>query len=57
MPPAPVIKSHPKDIEMPTGHTVTLEVIALGALPLHYQWFFEFQKMLGMLKEIVCMFI
>ena len=40
-PQAPVITSHPHDIEILKGHRGILEVEAYGTMPLYYQWYYE----------------
>jgi len=54
-PQAPVIISHPQNVEILKGYKVTLEVIAHGTMPLYYQWYFEDNIIPGMLHYIVCM--
>ena len=45
---APLIKSHPQDVQTTEGVTVTLEVTADGTMPLHYQWYYECDIIPGM---------
>lgn len=52
-PQVPMITSHPQDVKIPNGHKVTLEVIAQGAMPLCYQWYFEDNIIPGMLNCVV----
>jgi len=54
-PQAPVIISHPQNIEITKGHRVILEVMACGTIPLYYQWYFENDIIPGMLHYIVYM--
>ena len=44
---APVITSHPKNVEILKGYKVTLEVTAYGTMPLSYQWYHEDKIMHG----------
>lgn len=48
---APVITSHPQDVQVQEGHQVILEVKAYGTAPLHYQWYHKFKTILGMLNH------
>ena len=43
----PIIIRHPEDIHTPKGVTITLEVIADGTRPLHYQWYYEYDIIPG----------
>ena len=61
---APVILSHPQDVEIMWGHRKRLEVKADGVSPLCYQWYFEQSIIPGMLNHshyvnhiIACYFI
>ena len=54
-PQAPVIFSHPENVEIVNGHRVILEVMACGTMPLYYQWYFEGDILHGMLNYIVYM--
>ena len=49
--PGPVILSHPQDVEIVWGHRKVLTVEADGASPLYYQWYFEQNKLPGMLSH------
>ena len=50
---SPVIISHPQDAEIVRGNVKTLAVKACGASPLCYQWYFEQNKIRGMLNCIM----
>lgn len=52
---APMITSHPQDVEILWGHRGKLELIAHGATPLRYQWYFNFKAMCGMLNQTMYM--
>ena len=54
---APVITSHPQDVEIQTGYRVQLEITATGTMPLCYQWYYENDIMPGMLHHIMYMLI
>ena len=54
-PQAPVITSHPQDVEIESGFTVTLQVTANDTMPLFYQWYYENDVSHGMLNVIVLM--
>ena len=45
---APVITSHPQNVEILKGYKVTLEVMAYGTMPLSYQWYHEDKMLHGM---------
>ena len=45
---APVITSHPQDVQIQQGYKVTLDVITDETAPLNYQWYFEDDKIAGM---------
>ena len=47
-----MILCHPQDVESEWGH-ITLAVKACGASPLSYQWYFEQNKIPGMLNYIM----
>ena len=47
-PQAPVITSHPQNVETLKGYKVTLEVMACGTMPLSYQWYHEDEILHGM---------
>ena len=48
-----MIRSQPQNVQILWGCTTRLNVIACGAVPLCYQWYFESQEMPGMLNYIV----
>lgn len=55
---APVITSHPQDVQTQQGYKVTLDVLTDDTVPLNYQWYFEDDKIAGMLNHCVyCMSI
>ena len=44
---APVITSHPQDVQVQEGQQKILKVIADGTMPLQYQWYHKYQTILG----------
>ena len=50
---APVIKGHPQDVQIQQGYKVTLDVITDETASLSYQWYFEDNKINGMLNHCV----
>ena len=52
---APVITSHPQDVQILAGDHAILKVKADGTMPLRYQWYHESKKIHGMLNHIMHM--
>ena len=44
---APVITSHPQDVQVQEGQQEILKVIADGTMPLQYQWYHKSKTILG----------
>ena len=44
---APVITSHPQDVQVQEGQQKILKVIADGTMPLQYQWYHKSKTILG----------